>query len=58
MKCQQELLQQIRDKYQYHTEANIDKLKATGFEKGISSLEDGVTDYVMNYLLKDKYLGM
>ena len=49
---------EIRDKYQYHTEANIDKLRATGYEKDISSLEDGVTDYVKNYLLKDKYLGM
>jgi ADP-L-glycero-D-manno-heptose 6-epimerase len=50
--------EEIRGKYQYHTEANIDKLRSTGYDKDIMSLEDGVSDYVKNYLLKDQYMGM
>jgi len=40
----------IRDRYQYFTEANIDKLRAAGFDRSFSSLEEGVADYVKNYL--------
>lgn len=40
----------IRDKYQYFTEANMAKLKAIGYDKEFTSLEDGVKDYVTNYL--------
>lgn len=40
----------IRDKYQYFTEANMKKLKAIGFNKEFTSLENGVKDYVENYL--------
>jgi ADP-L-glycero-D-manno-heptose 6-epimerase len=43
----------IRDKYQYFTEAKMDKLHAAGYEKPFSSLEEGTTDYVQNYLLKE-----
>lgn len=42
----------IRDKYQYFTEANMTKLTRIGYSKPFTSLEDGVTDYVQNYLLK------
>ena len=45
----------IRDKYQYFTEANMSKLKAIGYNKSFTSLEDGVEDYVKNYLMKDRY---
>ncbi|MGA7836631.1 MAG: ADP-glyceromanno-heptose 6-epimerase, partial [Ignavibacteriaceae bacterium] len=48
----------LSDKYQYFTEANLDKIKKVGYTTQISSLEDGVTDYVKNYLVPDKYLGM
>lgn len=41
----------IRDKYQYFTEANMQKLKQVGYSKPFYSLEDGVEDYVKNYLL-------
>lgn len=41
----------IRDKYQYFTEANMQKLKQAGYSKPFYSLEDGVEDYVKNYLL-------
>lgn len=41
----------IRDKYQYYTQANMQKLKSIGYNKAFTSLEDGVHDYVTNYLL-------
>ncbi|UII23502.1 ADP-glyceromanno-heptose 6-epimerase [Fulvivirga ligni] len=41
----------IRDKYQYFTEANMDKLKSIGYGKKFYELEDGVEDYVKGYLL-------
>lgn len=46
----------IRDKYQYFTEANMEKLRSIGYEKPFYSLEDGVHDYVSNYLIPNKYL--
>lgn len=42
----------IRDKYQYFTEANMQKLKDAGYNKSFYSLEDGVGDYVRNFLNK------
>ena len=44
----------IRDKYQYFTEASMDKLKVAGYKKDFYSLEKGVDDYVRNYLSKNK----
>lgn len=46
----------IRDKYQYFTEARMEKLRTAGYPKGFTSLEDGVNDYVKNYLLPDRAL--
>ncbi len=45
----------IRDKYQYFTEANMAKLKNAGYSKPFTSLEEGVSDYVKNYLEGHKY---
>lgn len=45
----------IRDKYQYFTEAKMAKLSAIGYTAPFYSLEDGVSDYVINYLLPAKY---
>jgi ADP-L-glycero-D-manno-heptose 6-epimerase len=45
----------IRDKYQYFTEANMAKLKSIGYSKPFTSLEEGVKDYVTNYLAEHKY---
>ena len=42
----------IRDKYQYFTEANMTKLREAGYDKEFTSLEDGVMDYVRNYLMR------
>lgn len=47
----------LRAKYQYYTKANIAKLRSSGYQKGISSLENAVSDYVQNYLIPSKYLG-
>jgi ADP-L-glycero-D-manno-heptose 6-epimerase len=40
----------IREKYQYFTEARMDRLKAAGYERPFTSLEEGVADYVGRYL--------
>ncbi|MEO0405690.1 MAG: ADP-glyceromanno-heptose 6-epimerase, partial [Bacteroidota bacterium] len=45
----------IRDKYQYFTEANMQKLKDQGYPKAFHSLEEGVADYVKNYLIPNRY---
>ncbi len=45
----------LRDKYQYFTEANMDKLKAAGYSKEFYSLQVGVDDYVRNYLSKNLF---
>lgn len=45
----------IRDKYQYFTEANMRKLQAAGYTRQFYSLEAGVDDYVRNYLVSGKY---
>lgn len=45
----------IRDTYQYFTEANMEKLRSIGYDKPFHTLEEGVQDYVKNYLLEGKY---
>ena len=45
----------IRDKYQYFTEAQMSKLRSIGYDKSFTSLEDGVKDYVQNYLIQKTY---
>ncbi len=40
----------IREKYQYFTEAKINKLKNVGYHCNFTSLEDGIYHYVNNYL--------
>ncbi|MES2648662.1 MAG: ADP-glyceromanno-heptose 6-epimerase [Bacteroidota bacterium] len=46
----------IRDKYQYFTEANMHKIFNAGYNKSFYSLESGIRDYVQNYLVLDTYL--
>ncbi|MCE7040809.1 ADP-glyceromanno-heptose 6-epimerase [Dyadobacter sp. CY312] len=46
----------IRDKYQYFTEANMSKLRSIGYDKPFHTLEEGVADYVKNYLSTGAYL--
>ncbi len=42
----------LKGKYQYFTEAPMDKIRAAGYSAPMTSLEDGVRDYVQNYLMK------
>lgn len=44
----------IRNAYQYFTEANMGSVRRLGYETPFTSLEDGVADYVKNYLIPDK----
>ena len=47
----------IIQQYQYHTCAEIQKIRDAGYTKSIKSLEEGITDYVKNYLVSNKRLG-
>lgn len=51
-----EMPEYLREKYQYFTEANMDKMRKAGFKKEPSTLKENVADYVLNYLEKDEYL--
>lgn len=45
----------IRDKYQYYTQADMSKLLSIGYNRPFTSLEEGVEDYVKNYLVGEGY---
>ena len=45
-----EMPESIREKYQYHTEADLAKLRRAGYDKPFLSLEEGVSRYVREYL--------
>jgi ADP-L-glycero-D-manno-heptose 6-epimerase len=45
----------IRDNYQYYTCATMEKLKEAGYTPNFTSLEEGINDYVQNYLISRKY---
>jgi ADP-L-glycero-D-manno-heptose 6-epimerase len=47
----------LQGKYQYFTQADISKIREAGYLKPTTTLEDAITDYVQNYLMKDAYLG-
>src|SRR6201996_2163903 len=47
-----EMPKELQGKYQYFTEATTEKLRAAGYERPFTSLEDGVRDYVQGYLEK------
>ncbi len=48
-----EMPEVLKGKYQYYTQANIDKLRKIGYDKKFYSLEEGTIDYVKEYLDKD-----
>lgn len=52
-----EMPEAIREKYQYFTQANIGKLRATGYRNPVTSLNDAVRDYVVGYLVPGRALG-
>ena len=45
-----EMPQQLQGKYQYFTQSKVEKLRAAGYRKSFTSLEEGVKDYVQGYL--------
>lgn len=47
----------LRGRYQYHTQADISRLRATGYDHPPTSLEEAVVDYVREYLVPERYLG-
>lgn len=46
----------IRDKYQYYTEAKMEKLRSAGYDLKFHTLEEGISDYVKNYLQSNRLL--
>lgn len=52
-----EMPEPLRDRYQYHTQADLTKIRDTGYEGETTSLNESVADYVQNYLVPDKFLG-
>ena len=44
--------EEIKNQYQYYTKANLIKLIKTGYDKKFFTLEDGIEDYINNYLNK------
>lgn len=46
----------VKHQYQYFTQANISKLRNAGYKEEFTSLEDGVKDYIQNYLIPKKHL--
>ena len=48
---------ELRGKYQYHTRADIGKLRATGYDRPMTPLPAAVADYVQHYLVPGKKLG-
>lgn len=47
----------LRGKYQYHTQAEIGKLRSSGYRRPVTPLVDAVRDYVQNHLVPGKRLG-
>ena len=45
--------EQLREKYQYFTEANISNLRQAGYDKEFTSLEEGISDYVQSYMAQE-----
>lgn len=45
----------IRDKYQYFTEAEMNKLRSAGYSKKFTPIESGIEEYINNYLADMKY---
>jgi len=45
----------IRENYQYYTQAEMEKLRSIGYNDSFISLESGVEEYVRSYLIPEKY---
>jgi ADP-L-glycero-D-manno-heptose 6-epimerase len=47
----------LREKYQYFTQADISKLRATGYSRPVTPLSEAVRDYVLNHIVPGRRLG-
>jgi ADP-L-glycero-D-manno-heptose 6-epimerase len=47
--------QDIRDKYQYYTEAKINKLRLAGYQREFTQFEAAIAEYVKDYLIPGRY---
>jgi ADP-L-glycero-D-manno-heptose 6-epimerase len=47
----------LRDRYQYHTQADLTRIKEAGYTAQTTPLETAVADYVQNYLMPGRHLG-
>lgn len=52
-----EMPEHLKDRYQYHTQADLTRIRATGYDKKMMPLNESVAEYVRNYLVPDKFLG-
>jgi ADP-L-glycero-D-manno-heptose 6-epimerase len=48
---------EVRNQYQYHTCSDTEKIRNTGYSQPVMSLEEGIDDYVTQYLIPGKHLG-
>jgi len=48
--------EELKEKYQYYTKADISKLRSTGYTESLMSIEDAVEDYVQRYLVNQSHL--
>ena len=48
-----EMPETLRDKYQYYTQADLSNLRAKGYNKPMTPLEEGIRQYVQNFLNKE-----
>lgn len=49
--------EQLRDRYQYHTQADLSRIRDAGYTADTAPLGEAVTDYIRNYLVPGKHLG-
>jgi ADP-L-glycero-D-manno-heptose 6-epimerase len=49
--------QHLRDRYQYHTQAGLTRIRNAGYAAETTPLDEAVADYVRNYLVPGRYLG-
>ncbi|HVF29872.1 MAG TPA: ADP-glyceromanno-heptose 6-epimerase [Pyrinomonadaceae bacterium] len=52
-----EMPEHLRDRYQYHTHADLTRIRAAGYVSATTPLDEAVADYVRNYLIPGKHLG-
>lgn len=52
-----EMPEALKGKYQYYTKADITKLRAVGYRRAMTPIEDAIRDYVQNYLATNRRLG-